>query len=70
MEVFDVSKATIKTPYNAEKDVTFYENFVGASKIVLQKDEYAILYPNDIHRPGMQYKTSCPVKKVVVKVKI
>lgn len=70
MEVFDISKAVVKTPYNPDKDVTFYENCENASKLVLQAGEYAILYPNDIHRPGMQYKSSTPVKKVVVKVKI
>lgn len=70
IEVFDISKAVVKTPYNPDKDVTFYENCVDASKIVLQAGEYAILYPNDIHKPGMQYKCSTPVKKVIVKVKI
>lgn len=70
MEVFDISKATVKSEYNDVKDVEFYEHFSDASVCNVSSGEYAIFFPEDIHRPGMAYKgENKPVKKIVVKVK-
>lgn len=70
MEVFDISKATLKSEYNDIKDVEFYEHFSDASVCNVASGEYAIFFPEDIHRPGMAYNgVNTPVKKIVVKVK-
>jgi len=68
MEVFDISKAVIKSDYNDVKDVEFYEHCDCAATLNVKEGEYAIFFPHDIHRPGMSYKDT-PVKKIVVKVK-
>jgi len=56
----------IKTPYNPEKDVTFY-NVAPDTYFTLQAGQFAIFYPEDVHGPMIG---EGPVKKLVVKVKI
>ncbi len=69
IEVVELSKATPKVAYNPEKDVEFYENAPKAVRCVLENEDYTILFPHDIHRPGLTFEKTVPVRKVVVKVK-
>ncbi len=70
MEVFSISKAVHNSDYNDVKDVEFYEHCADAAVCNVSSGEYAIFFPEDIHRPGMAYKgINSPVKKIVVKVK-
>ena len=67
----DIAKAVIKTEYNPEKDVTFYENSDAALYAVAEDGDFCIFWPHDIHRPGMAYKNVPEnIKKIVVKVHI
>lgn len=71
IKVADIEKMTLKGEYNPEKDVEFYEDNPKASALVLQAGEYAVLFPQDIHQPGVSLnETPAPVKKIVVKVKV
>lgn len=56
----------IKTPYNAEKDVTFYDAEPD-TLFQLQAGQFVIFFPEDVHGPMIG---EGPVKKLVVKVKI
>jgi YhcH/YjgK/YiaL family protein len=55
----------VKTPYNPEKDITFFEG-LAESYVDVKPGMFAIFFPQDAHAPGI-----CPdgVKKVIVKVK-
>lgn len=68
IEVEDIAKVVSKVEYNPEKDVEFYENAPKAVRCVLGDEDYAILFPHDIHRPGLTFEKTVPVRKVVVKV--
>lgn len=57
---------TPKDAYNAEKDVTFY-NDVPEMYFTLQAGQFVIYYPNDVHAPMIGDGF---IKKLVVKVKI
>ncbi|MBQ1416531.1 MAG: YhcH/YjgK/YiaL family protein [Selenomonas sp.] len=58
-------------PYDAEKDVTFYKALVPDSSIVLSPGCFAVLYPEDVHRPQAAVNDiPSPVIKVVVKVAV
>lgn len=71
LENIEISDATEKVPYNSEKDVTLYENTDGASTLVAKSGDFAVFFPNDIHKPGMTYgETATEVKKLVVKVRV
>ncbi|MEI8114054.1 MAG: YhcH/YjgK/YiaL family protein [Bacteroidia bacterium] len=58
----------ILSEYDPEKDIAFYSG--ETSPIVLAPGMFAVFFPQDIHRPGMQIGSPEKVKKVVVKVKI
>ena len=66
----DIAKATPNTEYNTEKDVMFYQSSDEATTVTLTDGEYMILFPHDVHEPGLCVGTPAPVKKIVVKVKI
>lgn len=72
MEMMDIEKATPKTDYNPEKDVTFYENTDCTTVGFFADGEYGIYFPNDVHRPGMaiDVENRETVRKIVVKVKV
>ncbi|MBA4251762.1 MAG: YhcH/YjgK/YiaL family protein [Chlorobiaceae bacterium] len=54
--------------YDVERDVTFYK---GEGKfLVFDKGEFILLFPSDIHMPGIAVNISSTVKKIVVKIKI
>lgn len=52
-------------PYNAEKDITFFEGLAD-DYITVKPGMFAIFFPQDGHAPGI---TPTGVKKVIVKVK-
>jgi len=54
--------------YDENKDIQFLDG-VG-DFITLGKNNFAILYPSDVHMPGISANESGEVLKVVVKVKI
>ena len=60
---------TVKTEYNPEKDITFYENDVKGISMLTTKDFYCIFQPQDGHKPKVMNGTPAPIKKVIVKIK-
>ncbi|HEY5371411.1 MAG TPA: YhcH/YjgK/YiaL family protein [Hanamia sp.] len=56
----------IKTPYNSEKDVTFF-NDKPDTYFELHDGQFAIFYPEDVHAPMIG---DAVIKKMVVKVKL
>ncbi len=71
IDVTEIAKTTVTTPYNPEKDIAFYDGGDGLVRGVLENGDFSILFPNDIHRPGMPVKdTPTHVKKIVVKVRV
>jgi biofilm protein TabA len=58
--------ATVKTPYNAEKDVTFFGDRPD-TYFQLHEGQFAIFYPEDVHAPMIG---EGPIRKLVVKVRI
>ena len=59
----------ISEPYDSEKDVTFYEKLIPESSVILSDRHFAVLYPDDVHRPcGYVDELPAKVTKVVVKI--
>ncbi|MDR3628512.1 MAG: YhcH/YjgK/YiaL family protein [Ignavibacteriaceae bacterium] len=57
-----------KTEYNPEKDVQFFEGEGQSAKAL--KNTFLILFPTDVHMPGIRINEAEEVIKVVVKVKM
>jgi biofilm protein TabA len=58
----------IKTPYDAVRDVQFYEP--GSDGFVMTAGQFAVFYPEDIHAPGLMAGRAVDVVKIVVKVAV
>ncbi len=59
---------TVTQEYNDEKDIMFLTG--KGDFVTVEKGYFMILFPDDIHMPGMAIDNPSPVKKVVVKVKL
>ncbi|MEY8352323.1 YhcH/YjgK/YiaL family protein [Lachnospiraceae bacterium 54-53] len=64
-----VDELVEKVPYNAEKDVVFYDNENPGLKVVVKAGEYMIFNPWDGHKPKAAAGEPAPIKKVIVKIK-
>jgi len=53
-------------PYNAEKDITFFED-TASNLIKVQPFEFAVFFPEDGHQPGIGKET---YKKIIVKLRV
>ena len=61
----------LAAPYDDKLDVAFYEELIPESNLVLLPGSFAVLYPEDVHRPcGAVDNEPSPVTKVVVKVSV
>ncbi|EKN65235.1 hypothetical protein BABA_21361 [Neobacillus bataviensis LMG 21833] len=66
-ELFD--RMTIKEDYNEENDIYFLEGNLQ-SRVLLQKGDFIICYPQDAHMAGMMVNGQEKVRKAVFKVKL
>lgn len=61
----------VHTPYDAEKDLIFFEHLFPEVYTTLSEGVFAILYPEDVHRPcGSLGQEPEKVTKVVVKIAV
>lgn len=61
---------TVKTPYDPQKDVVFYEP--KGDLLVFNQGDFAVFTPQDVHAPGLAIDgpTGGSVLKIVVKVRV
>lgn len=52
------------------KDIAFFNRVQNESEINLNPGMFAVLFPNDIHRPSCSKMKDTNIKKVVIKIKI
>jgi len=71
MEVIDVSRISVREPYNAERDLILYANAADASHLRLIAGHAAIFFPTDVHMPSLRAGSAAGlVRKSVVKVPV
>ena len=69
--VVELSKAKLEKEYDESIDAAFYSGNGKSYDLLCEAGDYAILFPHDIHRPGMPaLDTATNIKKIVVKVKV
>lgn len=64
----DLSSTSLKTPYDEERDIAFY-NVEDGQNLHAHPGTFFIFFPQDAHSPGMKVEDNVPVKKVVIKVR-
>ena len=68
--VTPIEKMEIKDEYNETKDVMFFQHNDECTDYVLEAGDFLILYPQDVHMPGVCVNEKSPVRKIVVKVPV
>lgn len=58
----------VKTPYDCENDIAFYD-VIDEAIYEMTDLSFAVIFPEDIHRPGLKVNDEM-IEKVVVKIKI
>ncbi len=66
----DIQKGRLSKPYDPTIEAAFYECGEDTCELVLQDGDYAIYFPNDLHKPSLAYGDPSPAKKMVVKIKV
>jgi YhcH/YjgK/YiaL family protein len=56
--------------YDAENDITFYDEPEHSGKVLLDAGDFIVLGPEDAHKPRCAVDKPMPIKKVVVKVPV
>lgn len=71
MEVVDVSRACVRQPYDAERDLIVYQDSAAGSQLRVEAGQATVFHPADVHMPGLRLG-SAPVlvRKSVVKVPV
>jgi len=53
-----------------ERDILFYEGLENEFYIMMTPGNFAIFFPEDVHRPGCKAGEKSFIRKVIVKVKV
>ena len=56
--------------YDLSRDIEFFAAVTGATPVHLDVQQFAILFPEDAHAPGVEVDGSSDVVKAVVKVRL
>lgn len=67
--VAPIGRLTATTEYDAEKDFLLFDGDVASTPVLLLPGDFAVLFPEDGHKPGCCHLENQPVRKVVVKVR-
>ncbi len=68
MRVADVTTMKEKSPYDAEKDATFFHPPAASNVVVVAAGQFAIFFPHDAHQPSLAIAGPTTIRKVVFKV--
>ncbi len=60
----------IAKPYDSERDILFYQSVSDETMLMMNPGNFAVFFPQDIHRPACVYLETSPIRKVVVKVSL
>jgi YhcH/YjgK/YiaL family protein len=52
----------------AERDILFYADAPNEAQLYMQPGNFAVFFPQDVHRPNCALAAPCPIRKVVLKV--
>ncbi|HBO37299.1 MAG TPA: YhcH/YjgK/YiaL family protein [Pasteurellaceae bacterium] len=64
----DLGNNNIIHDYNPERDILFYEDAENESELVMRPGNFAVFFPEDIHRPACMDGEPSKIRKVVVKI--
>lgn len=72
IEFLDVTQdrnLDVEMAYSDEKDAALFKAPAEMTSVLLEPGNFAVLYPDDIHRPCRKVKDAKQVRKMVIKVR-
>lgn len=66
----DIQKGILTTAYDPNIEAAFYECGENRDELVFEEGDFAIYFPNDLHKPSLAYDAPAHAKKLVVKIKV
>ncbi len=66
----ETGKNTVSEDMLAERDLLFYTGVENESVLLMMPGHFAILMPNDVHRPAWAVEQPEAIRKVVMKVRV
>ncbi|MDQ6423495.1 YhcH/YjgK/YiaL family protein [Paenibacillus sp. LHD-117] len=66
---FDDGSEMPSQSYDSEKDYALYAELKNESFLLLQPGMFVVLFPEDLHRPGLTESAASGIRKVVVKIR-
>jgi YhcH/YjgK/YiaL family protein len=73
-EIIGFAKETNKNKVSEdlldEKDIKFYENVENEIELIMNPGNFAVFFPDDVHRPNCSHEGKQNIKKVVVKIHV
>lgn len=70
MEAASPSSCAVQAEYNPEKDIAFYTCCGNKVTMELGAGEFALFYPQDLHKPGIRCAEGGCIRKIVVKIRL
>jgi biofilm protein TabA len=68
IEVYTKDQVELVQEYDEDKDYALYKPIAEGRKVVLKPYDFLILYPEDLHIPGLASGEPQEVEKVVIKI--
>ena len=66
----DLGDNPIAQDYDAERDILFYTDVQNEVELIMRPGNFAVFFPEDIHRPGCADGQAAKIRKIVVKVAV
>lgn len=64
----DFGTNNVAIEYDPERDIQYYQDVLFENELVMQAGNFAVFFPNDIHRPGCSDGNPSSIRKIVVKI--
>ncbi|AYH07277.1 YhcH/YjgK/YiaL family protein [Pectobacterium parmentieri] len=66
--VTDNGRNPVHQEWNEARDILFYQDVDDESWLTMYAGNFAVFFPQDVHRPACIHKQPCAIRKVVVKI--
>jgi YhcH/YjgK/YiaL family protein len=66
----DTGKNRPATDYIEARDIQFYEHAEHESFLIMKPGNFAIFYPEDVHRPACMDQQTTAIRKIVIKIEL
>ncbi|WKA61951.1 YhcH/YjgK/YiaL family protein [Pectobacterium aroidearum] len=66
--VTDNGRNPVYQEWNEARDILFYQDVDDESWLTMHAGNFAVFFPQDVHRPACIHEQPCAIRKVVVKI--